>query len=87
MTQTKLGAGLSAAARGKTHNGKAAARPRREPPATVLIGGHYKPTVRRALLMIQAKQEVPRSLRQLLGEAMNDLCVKYGVPQAYEGEE
>jgi hypothetical protein len=36
--------------------------------------------------MAQAKQEVPRNLKQLLGEAINDLCAKYGVPQPYEGD-
>jgi hypothetical protein len=27
-----------------------------------------------------------KNLRQLLGEAINDLCVKYGKPQPYQGE-
>jgi hypothetical protein len=68
-------------------NQSVVAKPRKEPPATVLIGGHYRPEVRRAMLMVQAKQEVPRNLKQLLGEATNDLCTKYGVPQSYDGEE
>jgi hypothetical protein len=56
-------------------------------PATVLIGGHFSPEVRRTLLLVQAEPEnAGKNLRQLLGEAINDLCVKYGKPQPY-GEE
>jgi len=81
--KSTLAKGLNAAAE-KTL--RIAARPSKPAPATVLIGAHYPPIVRRALLMAQAKQEVPRNLKQLLGEAINDLCAKYGVPQPYEGE-
>jgi hypothetical protein len=53
----------------------------------VLIGGHYSPVVRRALLLAQAQpQNEGRNMRQLLGEAINDLCAKYGVPEPYTGE-
>lgn len=56
-------------------------------PATVLIGGHYSPEVRRALLLVQAEpRNTGRNLKQLLGEAINDLCAKYGKPQPYNGE-
>jgi len=54
---------------------------------TRLIGAHFKLTVHRALLMVRAKQEIPKNMAQLLGEAINDLCAKYGVPQPYKGEE
>jgi hypothetical protein len=57
-------------------------------PATVLIGGHFSPEVRRTLLLVQAEQEnTGKNLKQLLGEAINDLCAKYGKPQPYSGEE
>lgn len=56
--------------------------------ATVLIGGHFAPEVRRVLLLVQAEPEnAGRSLKQLLGEAINDLCAKYRKPQPYNGEE
>ncbi len=53
----------------------------------VLIGGHYSPVVRRALLLVQAQpQNEGRNMKQLLGEAINDLCAKHGVPEPYTGE-
>jgi hypothetical protein len=55
---------------------------------TVLIGAHYAPTVRSTLFLVQAEPEnAGKSLKQLLGEAINDLCAKYGKPQPYAGEE
>lgn len=55
---------------------------------TVLIGAHYQPEVRRALLLVQAEPEnTGKNLKKLLGEAINDLCVKYGKPQPYTGED
>jgi hypothetical protein len=57
-------------------------------PATVLIGGHFAPEVRRTLLLVQAEpQNTGKNLKQLLGEAINDLCAKYGKPQPYSGED
>jgi hypothetical protein len=54
---------------------------------TVLIGAHYPPEVRRALLLVQADpKNEGRNLKQLLGEAINDLCAKYGQPEPYTGE-
>lgn len=54
---------------------------------TVLIGGHFSPEVRRVLLLVQAEPEnAGKNLKQLLGEAINDLCVKYRKPQPYAGE-
>ena len=49
-----------------------------------MIGGHFEPIVRRTLMLIQA--ETGKKLRELLGEAINDLCAKYGKPQPYGGE-
>lgn len=51
---------------------------------TVLIGGHFSPEVRRTLLLVQADpQNDGKNLRDLLGEAINDLCAKYGKPQPF----
>jgi hypothetical protein len=59
-----------------------------DPPATVLIGAHYAPEVRRTLLLVQAEPEITgKTLKQLLVEAINELCAKYGKPQPYSGEE
>jgi hypothetical protein len=55
---------------------------------TVLIGGHFAPEVRRTLLLVQAEpQNTGKNLKKLLGEAINDLCAKYGKPQPYSGED
>jgi hypothetical protein len=54
---------------------------------TVLIGAHYDPQVRRALLLVQAQPGNERkTLKHLLGEAINDLCAKYHQPEPYSGE-
>lgn len=53
-------------------------------PATVLIQGHFAPEVRQALLRVRI--ETGRNIRQLMGEAFNDLCAKYGVPEPYREE-
>jgi hypothetical protein len=80
MKKSTLAAGLKAAAGQKPHVVEA--------PATVLIGGHFSPEVRRALLIVQAEQKnTGKNLKQLLGEAINDLCAKYGKPEPYNGEE
>jgi Antitoxin-like ribbon-helix-helix len=56
--------------------------------ATVLVGAHYDQEVRRALLLVQAEpQNAGKNLKRLLGEAINDLCAKYGKPQPYAGED
>lgn len=55
---------------------------------TVMIGAHFSPQVRRALLLVQAHQKNEGKLtKELLGEAINDLCAKYGVPEPYRKEE
>jgi hypothetical protein len=91
MKKSTLAAGLNAAA---GHTAPAvvstsvpAVGRHKAPPATVLIGGHFSPEVRRALLLVQAEpKNTGRNLKQLLGEAINDLCAKYGKPQPYSGE-
>ena len=94
MKKNALAAGLRAAA-GKPQPNTADAAASSSPaihgrtlPASVLIGGHFSPEVRRTLLLVQAEREnAGKNLRQLLGEAINDLCVKYGKPQPYgEGD-
>ena len=91
MKKSALTAGLRAAAGHQAQQVTASAAPSvtkaKTPPATVLIGGHYSPEVRRALLLVQAEpKNTGRNLKQLLGEAINDLCAKYGKPQPYSGE-
>lgn len=63
-------------------------RKRKSQPLTVLIGGHFTPEVRRTLLLVQAERDnAGKSLKDLLGEAINDLCVKYGKPQPFQPED
>jgi antitoxin-like ribbon-helix-helix protein len=88
MKKSALAVGLKAAA------GHSAAKPReisserRKEQRTVLIGAHFAPEVRRTLLLVQAEERnTGKTLKQILGEAINDLCVKYGKPQPYGGEE
>lgn len=90
MKKSTLAAGLEAAAgRGSAvaappanRNGKTTAQA-----ATVLIGGHFAPVVRQTLFLVQAEPEnAGKDLKELLGEAINDLCAKYGKPQPYSGE-
>jgi hypothetical protein len=85
MKKSRLGEGLEAAAR---IDAPGARRGRSQAsPATVLIGAHFPPEVRRVLFLIQAEQvNQGKNLKQLLGEAINDLCVKYHKPQPYTGE-
>lgn len=88
MKKSALAAGLKAAA-GLQPKAEPGASPKRKPTGgTVLIGAHYAPEVRRSLLLVQAEPEnTGKTLKQLLGEAINDLCVKYGKPQPYTGQE
>lgn len=91
MKKSTLAAGLKAAAQNKspssvrerssnTTQGKTKG-------GTVLIGGHFSPEIRRTLLLVQAEPEnTGKTLKHLLGEAINDLCAKYGKPQPYTGE-
>ena len=45
------------------------------------VAAHYPPEVRRALKKLEA--ETGKKLKELLGEAINDLCHKYNKPQPY----
>lgn len=92
MKKSTLAVGLKAAAGNKLPEAPTPAlgnkKAERALPATVLIGGHFAPEVRRTLLLVQAERKnTGRNLKQLLGEAINDLCAKYGKPQPYSGEE
>ncbi len=92
MKKSTLSAGLEAAAGRPTATaaatleapgqGREVAKPT---PGTVLIGGHYPRQVRRVLKLLEA--DSGKRLNALLGEAINDLCAKYGKPQPYTGEE
>ena len=86
MKSSALAAGLKAAA---GHQPPAPVRTANDKrPGTVLIGAHYQPEVRRALLLVQAEPEnTGKTLKKILGEAINDLCAKYGKPQPYGGED
>jgi hypothetical protein len=95
MKKSALAEGLKAAAVGvRTQTPSAVAPVQTKPTSiradrsgTVLIGGHYPAAVRRALLLVQAHpQNEGRNMKQLLGEAINDLCAKYGIPEPYTGE-
>jgi hypothetical protein len=90
MTKSSaLAAGLkkAAAVDHRATPAAAAAGPARTLPSTVLIGGHFPPEVRRVLMLVQAEPENEgKNLKQLLGEAINDLCAKYRKPQPYTGE-
>jgi len=79
---TALAARLSVAA------GKKPAPPtatvKKEAPETVLVGAHFSPEVRRSLIIVRGKTGL--TMRQVIGEAINDLCSKYGVAEPYDGE-
>lgn len=76
-----LGSALNTAAVGK--KGPVAV-PSKQPSETVMVGAHFDPEVRRALLVVRGK--TGHSMRQLLGEAINDLCAKYKVAEPFRGE-
>jgi hypothetical protein len=79
--KSTLSAGLAAAANPEPPAKKTAAASDR----TVMIGAQFSPEVRRALLLIQAEPENDgKNMKDLLGEAINDLCVKYRKPQPYK---
>lgn len=71
-----------------TAAGKQAAQPAETAVANkkdiVPVAAHYPPEVRRALKMLEA--ETGKKLKELLGEAINDLCSKYNKPQPYREE-
>ena len=85
MRKSTLVAGLKSAAEGKAQSSVEKVKEKTE--KTVLIGAHFAPEVRRVLFLVQAEPENEgKTLKQLLGEAINDLCVKYRKPQPYNGE-
>ena len=87
MRKSTLAAGLKAAAQGKTQATVEKA-PKEKTEKTVLIGAHYPPEVRRVLFLVQAEPDNEgKTLKQLLGEAINDLCAKYRKPQPFNGEQ
>jgi L-lactate utilization protein LutC len=50
----------------------------------VLIGGNFEPQVRAALRSVASHPaNLSKTSKDLLGEAINDLCAKYGVPEPY----
>ena len=86
MPKNTLAAGLKAAAEGKAQ-ATVEKTPKEKIDKTVLIGAHYRPEVRRVLFLVQAEPENEgKTLKQLLGEAINDLCAKYRKRQPYNGE-
>lgn len=88
MKKSASAAGLKAAVGHSTQEiaHVASVTPRKPLPATVLIGGHYTPEVRRALLLVQAEpKNTGKNLKEPLGEAINDLYAKYEKPQPYNG--
>ena len=90
MKKSSLAAGLKAAAGQQAPASPIAGSNKIDAPAPapVLIGGHFAPEVRRTLLLVQAEpKNTGKNLKQLLGEAINDLCAKYGKPQPYSGED
>jgi hypothetical protein len=65
-----------------------AKRGKRKPGAKTMIGGMFDPVVRRTLAQIALEPENDgRSLQDLLGEAINDLAVKYNKPQPYQQDQ
>lgn len=85
MKQSALTRGLQHAAGHKAAEAPSAAK--KPAGKSVLIGGHFQPEVRRTLMLLQAQPENEgKNLKQLLGEAINDLCAKYGKPQPYQGD-
>ncbi|MGI4827111.1 MAG: ribbon-helix-helix domain-containing protein [Janthinobacterium lividum] len=90
--QSALAEGLRASAGASSRSANAqsdlvAESPKRFSGKSVLIGGHFAPEVRRTLMLVQAEPtNEGKNLKELLGEAINDLCAKYGKPQPYLGD-
>jgi len=68
-----------------TNGDRNAIVPPKAKPATVLIAAHYPPDVRRVLKFLEA--ETGKNLKELLGEAINDLAAKYGKTEPYSAED
>jgi hypothetical protein len=85
--QSTLSAGLAAAAK-REPEVQSVPQTKAASSKTVLIGAQFPPEVRRVLLLVQAEPEnTGKTLKDLLGEAINDLCVKYRKPQPYAQED
>lgn len=65
-----------------TAKGNKTAVPKKPEPDTVLIAAHFPPEVRRMLQTLEYKQN--RQLKQILGEAINDIAAKYGEPEPFD---
>ena len=78
-TRARRGAEATAQAAAGKQPGPVAV-PTKAAPETVIIQAHY-PEVRDALGQVRMKTR--RSMRQILGEAINDLCAKYNVAEPY----
>jgi hypothetical protein len=88
VKKSSLAAGLRAVAGSKAQAELVPIAPKGKGGSTVLVGAHFAPEVRRTLMLVQAEPDnMGKTLKQLLGEAINDLCVKYGKPQPYGGEQ
>jgi hypothetical protein len=73
--------------RGTTPTGNSQSNARARFKGTIMIGGHFSPQVRSALLLVEAQpQNIGRTLNDLLGEAINALCAKYNVPPPYHSQ-
>lgn len=91
MAKTKLSSALlEQAATGKTQtaapqpSGTAREAPRANPgrsPEDVNISAYFAPEVKAALRIVQSK--TGKNVKQLLGEALNDIFRKYNVTTAY----
>jgi hypothetical protein len=87
VKKSSLAEGLKVAA-GHIRAVETPARTAKKSPKTVLIGAHFSPEVRRALLLVQAEPENEgKKVRDLLGEAINLLCARYRKPEPYRGED
>lgn len=82
--KSTLSAALEGAAGKKTAKPGPVAVATKPTPETVMIGAHFAPNVRQALMMVQVKNG--RKMRETLGEAINDLCKKYRVPEPFTEE-
>jgi hypothetical protein len=85
MKKTLKEAMAAASGRSPMSVAKPQANKARTEQGLVLIGSHWPPDVRRTLKLLEYK--TGKNLRQLQGEAINDLCAKYQVPEPCTVEE
>ena len=84
MAKKTLAAGLKAIADSKSGKPGPVAVAKKPTSETVMIGAHFDPEVRQALLKVRGN--TGHSMRQVLGEAINLVCAKYKVPEPYTEE-